>query len=745
MIKGWGRSGTPLWRAGVALAALAPAAGAWAQTNPTPANPPPATTPPARPPATNPPLSDPQPQPGQDDIVVTAPSQQSSIDRQTYLVRDTPEARSTTTLDLLARIPSIEVQADGSVRLVGAGTANILVDGRRVQDPATFLRNLQGSQIERVEVMTNPGAAFPAQGTGGIVNIITRRNYQNGLGGSATATVGRFGQFDLRVAPTYGTGNWTFSGNAGYSEGEQRSEYERERFSLAPAGPVLESSEEGRERGPYRIYSANGSAGYRPDDRNNITLTGNAAHADFRRLRESLLTAASIAGGSADQNAVNTADIDYRDLGLDYRGTSARQGELLTASVKWTRFDFDGTGLFVTDPVAGAPTTLRQASTSSNESATLKADYVRPMGGLRRLSFGAQLIYTTDRLTQAQTGDFPFGTGNFSTNSLVRGSWIEHAGYVSYQFGLAGFTILPGIRVEGREYDLNGSTGVPDLETTHIFPSLFLERRLAQWLTADASYSRRITYPQIQQLDPAINFSDATTAQGGNPLLRPQLTDSFETKLHATIVHHNIDLTIFRRETDGIWSQRSELNADGVLVTRPFNFGTQSLTGGEIAARGPLARGLRYVLTTNVADQALDRDGPGPLGSRHNTTWSASGQLEYKDGTDGRRGADRVNLSLRYFGPFDTGFVRGSAYASASLTWSHFITDRLSSVLTIQELRLTPPRELISTSLTTLSRDVNIPASPRITFSLTWSFRPPGQGPQVRQQQQSGPAIPVPQ
>src|SRR6185295_1039975 len=107
-------------------------AGAWAQaTNPPPApSPPPATTPPP------PTAAEPRPQPGQDDIVVTAPSQQSSIDRQTYLVRDTPEARSTTTLDLLARIPSIEVQADGSVRLVGAGTANILVDGRRVSDPA---------------------------------------------------------------------------------------------------------------------------------------------------------------------------------------------------------------------------------------------------------------------------------------------------------------------------------------------------------------------------------------------------------------------------------------------------------------------------------------------------------------------------------------------------------------------------------------------------------------------------------
>src|SRR5204863_4592541 len=184
-----------------------------------------------------PPAAEAPSRPGQDDIVVTAPTQQSSIDRQTYIVRDTPEARTTTTTDILGRIPSVEVQADGNVRLVGAGQATILIDGRRVQDPTTQLRNMTGNQIERIEVLTNPGAQFPAQGTGGIVNIITRRNTQNGLGGSATASVGTYGNYDLRASPTYGAGNWTFTGNVGHGRFEQHADFERERYALTPGGP----------------------------------------------------------------------------------------------------------------------------------------------------------------------------------------------------------------------------------------------------------------------------------------------------------------------------------------------------------------------------------------------------------------------------------------------------------------------------------------------------------------------------
>ena len=749
MTKGWEKNRKFLLCTGVALGLLTPATGAWAQGGnppPTPAPPPapsrvPAPTPP--PASTPPPEAEPEPQPGQDDIVVTAPTQQSSIDRQTYIVRDTPEARSTTTTDILGRIPSVEVQADGNVRLIGAGQATILIDGRRVQDPQTQLRNMTGNQIERIEVLTNPGAQFPAQGTGGIVNIITRRNTQHGLGGSATASVGNYGSYDFRASPTYGTGNWTFTGNAGHGRGEQHADFERERFALLPGGPVLVSSETGQQIDVFRYFYGNGSASYRPDDRRTITLTGTLAHSDLSQERPSMLTAASIAGGSADQLATTDADFNYRDLALDYRGTTALQGEMLTASVKYARFSGAFDRLFAIDPAAAPESLFQQRQTLSDESWTGKVDYVRPLGGARRLSLGAQLVTTSNVLRQTATGTLPNGTP-FAASSLVDGSWLEYAGYATFQFELAGFTIMPGLRLEGREYDLGGTTGGADLKTTNFFPSLHTERQLAPWLTGSASYSRRITYPPIQLLNPALNFQDATTAQAGNPLLQPQLTDSYEIRLRANLAPHNVELTAYRRTTEDIWSFRGEVNPGGVLVTRPFNFGSQALTGAELSARGPILEGLRYVLTANVSDQGLDQDAGGPLPSRHSATWSGTGQLEYKDGQDGRAGADRVNLTFRYFGPTDTGFTRVNAFALASFTWSHFFTDRLSGVLTIQNLRLTEGRETITTGLTSQSRDLFAPTSPqRITLSLTWSFRPPGQGPRVQQQQQGGPP-PIP-
>lgn len=734
---GWGSSRRLLLCGSAVLGLLASGTHALAQSG----NPPPAGTPAPAPAPSPPPAAEPTPQPGQDDIVVTAPTQQSSIDRQTYIVRDTAEARSASAPDILARIPSIEVQQDGSVRLIGAGTANVLIDGRRVSDPNTILRTLQGSQIERVEVMTNPGAQFPAQGTGGIVNIITRRSSQNGLGGSATATGGSYGSYDLRLSPTYGAGNWTFTGNLGTGDGGRRARYARERFTLTPGGPVLDTSEEGRERQDFTYYYGTGTATYRPTDHRSITLSGTAAHTDFTLSRISTLTDAAVAGGSADLVSTTRSNFDYRDLGLDYRGTTARAGEALTGSVKWTHFGAGSVNLFASDPAAAPTSQFRQTGNFAEDNFTAKADYVRPFGGPRRLSFGVQYVWNADRQTQNALGSLPDGSP-FAASSLVDGSWVEYSAYVTYQFGLAGFTVLPGLRVERREYDLGGTTGQPDLRTTHVFPSFHMERPLAQWLQSDFSYSRRVTYPGIQQLDPALAFQDATTAQAGNPLLRPQFTDSYEGKLHAQLTHHSIDLTIFRRATDDVLSQRGELDPNGVLVFRPVNFGSQVLTGAELAARGPLLPGLRYVLTANVADNGLDQDGNGPLRMRHSSTWSGTAQLEYKDGQDGRRGSDRVNLTLRYFGPNDTGFSRTATIAVGGVTWTHGITDRLQSVATVQQVVLVDRFESVTTGATSQSREFRYPAWGRVSFSLTWSFRPPGQGPQVRQQPSGPPPIP---
>lgn len=694
----------------LAGAAVSPAPALYAQTTPAPATPAPA-----------PPPADTVPPPAEEEIVVRAQSdQRTAIDRDTYIVRDTAEARTSNALDLLGRIPAITVQPDNTIRLLGTTGVTILIDGRPSPNP-NALRDLQGSEIARIEVVSNPSAQFSASGTGGIINIITRRNALDGLRGSVTASVSRYGGHELRAAPSWTQGDWTVTGNFGWTRNGSESESERERVSLDPTSPIPDIFETQESRGRFEFVNGNGQISYRPTDKRTITFQGGLITADARTLTDSQIVTSAAPGAPLVQLIENSFDYSAYSASLEYRAEGSRPGELLTTSIQQYRFDPNSE--VTTDFGAGQ---FRFRSEAFTRARIFKLDYVRPLQRGRRILVGGTVSDTRDFSTLEQGGGLPLGGNPFPPASTIDGSVFEAAGYGSFQFPLLGGTVLAGLRVETRNYDFADPSQGEGPSDTHFFPSLHLERRLASWLTGNLSYSRRIAWPAVQQLSPALRFSDSTTAFAGNPALRPELTDAFEAKLRGEVAGQTVSLTLFNRRTDDLFSSLSTLTDDGVLVTQPVNVGTRNDLGASVAVQGSIVQGLTYSINANLIDRRIESDF-GILREQRSTSYSGTAQFDYRDGQDGRRGADRISLTFNYSGPYDDGLLRRSAFFRASATWSHAITDRLSGVATIDDI-FGPTEFRTSTfSETALTRTTNLSDGPRFKLGLTYSFGRPGQ------------------
>lgn len=374
---------------------------------------------------------------------------------------------------------------------------------------------------------------------------------------------------------------------------------------------------------------------------------------------------------------------------------------------------------------AGRTGTFLIRTETSSKMHTLKFDHIRPFGSRRRLSLGGKVEHVrTDVLTEHE-GASPTAAIPLSGRTEIDGSWLETSAYLTYQAPLLGGTLLAGLRVEGRRYSFAGRAPIQALRRSDPFPSLHFERVIAKWLTADLSYSRRIAWPDIESLNPALRFSDPTTANAGNSALRPELTDSLEVKLKARLSGQEIDLTGFHRRTTNVLSILAELGDDGVLVAKPVNLGSRTLHGASFSMRGSLGGGFRYSLAGNLADQSFSLgEAQAPLPAV-GAEYGLSARLEYRDGVEGRRGTDRFVLNARYRGPTSSGFFRISDFATGDASWSHAFTDRLSSVLTIADVFGSPRVRSTSYSGTTLSREVSRTDGPRITLSLTYSLSPP--------------------
>ncbi len=193
--------------------------------------------------------------------------------------------------------------------------------------------------------------------------------------------------------------------------------------------------------------------------------------------------------------------------------------------------------------------------------------------------------------------------------------------------------------------------------------------------------------------------------------------------------------------TDDLFSFLSTLTDDGVLVTRPVNVGNRTDLGASLAVQGPIVRGLSYTLNANLIDRRIEQEDFGILGPQHSTNYSATAQIDYRDGTDGRRGADRVTVTANYSGPFDDGLVQRSSFFRVNASWSHAITDRLSGVVTIDDIFGPTETRARTISETAVTRTVNLSDGPRVKLALTYSLGRPGQ---PQPPAPATPAVPLP-
>jgi outer membrane receptor for ferrienterochelin and colicin len=691
------------------MAVVAPATGVAAQAAPEPAAP-----------ATS------QKAGSEADIVVVAP-ERSSIDRTTYVVRDNAEARSSNALDVLAQVPTVDVLPTGQVRLLGRPGVTILVDGKQVPDPQTFLRNLQGSQVARIEVISNPSAQFSAQGTAGIINIVTRRSFAPGIGGSVTANAGSYGNAEFKVSPTWSRGPLSVSGALGATRFHAPSRFERDRNLLDQDGNVIaHGSESARLKNRIDNLSANLLLGYKLSEKQNLGMSAIVQ----RVRRDSSRTAHIVPGdgtsGPLDQTSSGDLRMRSENVSADYRREGSREGETLTVSVARAAVRTKGEEIFSTSDLLGGDASLSLASDASVTFDTVKTDYVRPFGKKRRLSVGATAERVSSHSLTTRSGRSSPTSPDFALSAAIAGRWLETSAYVTYQAPFLGGTLLGGIRVEGRRYRLPGEATEITLDRSHPFPSLHLERRLNKRLTANLSYSRRIAWPGIEALSPLLRFSDPTTATSGNPELRPELTDSWEAKLKASVDGHSLDATAFARRTRSAWSDYGELNGAGIFVTRTVNVGGRTLLGGSASARGPLGGGFRYSISANWSDQRYQFKTTPEGFLAASPEYGAFAQLEYRDGTEGKPGTDRVVVNARYRGPTSGGFYRSSAFVTSDFSWSHTFSRRISGVLKVSDLLGAPRFRTTYFSNTGVSRQISRSGhNPRFTLSLTYSLSPP--------------------
>lgn len=609
---------------------------------------------------------------------------QVEIDRRTYRVTNAPQVQTSTTLEILDQIPSVTVTPAGRVQLLGNGGVTILVDGRPPVSPDATLRSLPANQIDRVEVMTNPAAQYSAQGTAGIINIITVKRPLPGLTGTVSASGNSLGAFQIAFAPSLSRDKWTVEGSASLARTRGETSSRTSRVFIDPDDGETEGlrqadeveNTEDRVRVSSRVL-------YRPTPQDTVSVSAEAVGRRGERT--------TLAETSGFEPFVERSEAPDRSAGanasVDYERTGPIDGESLKASASIDYLDWTLENRAFVDYGATALADSRYETLTGikTESAGSKIDYVRPIGTSARFSSGLSWSRAEESTAQSLTVLEGVGPGADALDSLESVRDLA-AVYATFQFPLAGWTTRPGVRIEHNDFEVRASGLSTRTDDLSVFPSLHLRRELSDDLTVNLSYSRRINRPDAQRLNPFIVFSSNTSARTGNPDLKPEFTNAFETRLEYRREKFSLDTTVYARQTTDAWSNSTELLSDLVFLTTYINTGERWERGAEFSARGQMGARWKYVVTANLMFNRQEVLVDGVAQPHDDFSYTAVSQLEYRTAPPDGAPPDEVQVSLRHFGPRLFYDRRTSSFTQVDLTWRHPLSESLSLVMSVNDV-----------------------------------------------------------
>jgi outer membrane receptor protein involved in Fe transport len=676
----------------------------------------------------------------EDPIIVLAPGDQTRIDRRTYTLREDGAAQSSNMYDVLGRIPSVSVAPSGAITLLGADNVTIQINGQPVpgQSLEQVLRGITGSEVERIEVITNPGAQHSAAASGGIINIITRQRVNAGTNGSIQAGIDTLGAYHVGASPSWSRGPWSLSGGIGVWGGKQSQDFERERELLGTGDMTREEGEQQVEFGGR--YLSRLQLGYRPNERRRVTLAFDHVRGgnDILRQTETRTNGAP----SSSQSILNEVEFRNDQLNFEFQQDGSRPRELLKAlaMVQSHGVEFDQSFGFT--PVAGPASQVAASNSIDLFNTNARVEYERPFGEERFLSTGVSFDTSDQEIENTrQTLLGPAVPPDYS--ALLEGRQQTLAAFGTFQFELGEWTLQPGLRAENYSREVISAGLESDDVDLRYFPSVHIRRPLGEHIDMDISYTSRIQRPGFQQLDPALRFIDVNRAIQGNPGLEPSLTDAYEANFTYQNAGRSFSLTFYDRISEDIFSPFTETTPGGVILTTTVNAGTSEQRGMQAILRGPLAERWRYSANVNVLNREFDVLSGGAISRRNELEYDGSVSLDYRDPDQNAVGADQVQFELRFQGPRHTLQSDLDEFVVANVSWRRKLTDRLYGTLMAQDIFSTQSNVSETTTDTYFERTEFGSPGARVRFALTYQFGSGPQRPPQDQQQPGAPPIPM--
>jgi len=634
-----------------------------------------------------------------DGVEITAERSETvmALDKRIFNVGQDLANRGGTAEDILDNVPSVTVDLDGAVSLRGSTGVRILINGRPSglagADNANGLRSIPSNLIERVEVITNPGARYEAEGAAGIINIVLKKEERSGFNGSFDVNTGYPAQAGVSANVNYRKGNINWFANVGVRYRETQGGGSSFLESQGNSETLFQEIIQDRNRTGLS-NSFRGGIDYYLSDKENITgsfLYRKSDEDNFAVL--DYFDYVDAFPGNLTTETVRTDDEKEDESNLEYSVTYLKEfstrDHKLEATVQYrdeieseSSDFFESANTFIGENIPDI--IQRSANDESQKTWLLQLDFVKPINEEGQFELGARStirrINNDYRVEQLDNGLFASLDG--LTNDFNYDEDI-HAIYSIFGNRNGRFSYQAGLRYEYSQVltELLTTDEVNDRDYSNLFPSAFLNYELSEGNSLQVSYSRRIRRPRFWDLNPFFTFSDSRNTFSGNPNLDPELTDSYEINHIKIWDSFTFTSGLFYRHTSDAIQRILEFNSDGTTNRIPQNLATRQDYGTEITFAYSGINWLRLDGNFNAFRTQVDGGNVNDSFSADDITWFARSTARFTFWNK-----SNVQLRFNYRAPVQTtqGFRQG--IASLDFGFNKDLTKDLSLTLSVRDV-----------------------------------------------------------
>lgn len=502
---------------------------------------------------------------GEVEIVGEKIEKQISIEKTKIDVSQNISAVTGSVTDLLKSQSSVTIDAENNIYLRGNSNILVLLDGRPTT--VTALNSLPSGNIESIEIITNPDAKYDAEGTGGIINIVSKRQDKRGVNGTITLNYGVNNRMNGGLGLNFNKGIWAvgFNYNGRLEKPTINSVLSREIFSQDSR---TEQNAYSSLSNPTHIF--NFSVAAKPNNKNRISLTLKSVIFDNLNIQN--ISGLQLNDDSTKLSFNRTNEVTWKrrniDVALSYRKIFEKNKQELSFDAMYSLTKGARTGDYTIE------NTFLQKSDAGGrpQNTTIQVDYFKQIFKTGRIETGVKAFsrwnsfyshfYELDStgqwlINQPFSNDLDYKENIYSTYLMYSDSLIKK---IFYKIGARVEYNTSALTMKSTGEEINREYFIP-------FPFAMAKFAINKEQSVSASVTRRVTRPIYSQLNPYIVVIDQITYETGNRELKPEIVDKLEVNYSFVKDKFQFRSNLFYGITNDFITQVSVFSDNKLIVT----------------------------------------------------------------------------------------------------------------------------------------------------------------------------------